>query len=424
MLIFFLLVMLALLVLNVPIYLGLFVGVILITLFVIQIDPMIMTAIMFNQVDKFVLLAVPLFLMAGYFLAYGGTAKALLDFLNSFMRHIPGGPAYVIIVGCVVFAAMSSSAIAAVAGFAPIMLPMMAEMGYDRKFSMGLLICSATLGPMIPPSLLLIMYGVIAEQSIRDLFTAAFLPGLMVAGLLFATVLFWSFRGSYTRQPAASWGERWRAIQKGWPVLIMPPVVMAPIYLGLVTPTEAGAVCAIYSFFLGAIVYRGLKLPQIWLSLTSSVRVCAMIFLIIMAAFLLNWTLVYVRLPFEIAEGIADMGLSAPFFLLVTISLYIIMGMFLDPMAILLVSVVLLMPTVHSLDIHPIAYGILVVKIVGLATITPPYGMLLFVASSILKEPFHIVVRGCLMFYPAMLISLFLIAYVPQISLWLPHFLH
>jgi len=416
--------MLCLLMLNVPIYLGLTVGALLITVFVMQIDPLITAAIMYNQVNAFILLSIPFFLLAGYFIAYGGAAKALLDILNSFMRHIPGGPAYVIIVGCVVFAAMSSSAMAAVAGFGPIMLPMMDEMGYDRKFSIGLLLCSSTLGPMIPPSLLLIMYGVIAEQSIRDLFTAAFLPGLMVAVLLAVTVFIWSLRGAYTRQPPAAWAERWRSIKTGWPVLIMPPIVLAPIYAGWVTPTEAGAVCAAYSFFLGVFVYRGLKLPQIWISLRTTVRICAMIFIIIIAAYLFNWTLTYLRLPFNIAEVISDMGLSAPVFLLVTIAIYILMGMFLDPWAILVVSVVILLPTVVELEIDRLVYGILVVKVVGLAAITPPYGTVLFVASGVLREPFHYVVKGCLMFYPAMAISLFLIAYVPILSTWLPDLLH
>jgi len=187
---------------------------------------------MFNKINLWPLLAVPLFLLAGYFVAYGGTAKAMLEILNSFMRHIPGGPAYVIIIGCVVFAAMSSLSMAAVAGFSPIMLPMMAEMGYDKRFSIGLLVVSSTLGPIIPPSIMLIMYGVIAEQSIRDLYFAAFIPGFMIALLLFITVFIWSRRGSYKSQPAASWGERWMHIKKGWLVLFMPPAILIPIYAG------------------------------------------------------------------------------------------------------------------------------------------------------------------------------------------------
>lgn len=206
--------------------------------------------------------------------------------------------------------------------------------------------------------------------------------------------------------------------------MIMPPIVLVPIYAGWDTPTEAGAVCAAYSFFLGVFVYRGLKLPQIWVSFRTTVRICTMIFLIIMSAYLLNWTLTYVRLPFEIAEGISDMGLSSPVFLIVTILLYIVMGMFLDPYAILVVSVVLLLPTVRTLGIDPLVYGILVVKVVGLAAITPPYGMLLFITVGILNEPLQTVVRGTLMFYPAMIASLFIIAYVPQLSLWLPNLLH
>jgi len=408
------------LVLGVPIYLGVFLGVILIALFEMGVDPMIVSSIMFNKVNMFVLLAVPFFLLAGYFIAYGGTAKALLAILNSFLRHIPGGPAYVIIVGCVIFAAMSSSSMAAVAGFAPIMLPMMAEMGYKRGFSIGLLLVSSTLGPLIPPSILLIMYGVIAEQSIRDLYLGAFIPGFAIAGLLFITVLILSLRGNYVKQPAASWGERLRAVRYGWWVMIMPPVVLVPIYAGWVTPTEAAAVCAFYSFFLGAVVYRGLRLPQFIISVKTTVRLCAMIFLIIMAAFLLNWTLTYLRIPFNISEDIAGLGLSAPAFLIVIILMYLVMGMILDPTAILLVGVIMLLPTVIELDIDPVVYGILVCQAVGVAGITPPYGVLLFTAVGILREPFHVVARGCMLFYPAMIIGMLMIAYIPKLTLVLP----
>jgi C4-dicarboxylate transporter DctM subunit len=411
--------MVAALILGVPIYLGIFLGVVLIALYEMNIDPIIITAIMFGKVNMFVLLAVPLFLMAGYFVAYGGTAKALLGLLNAFMQHIPGGPAYAVIVGCVIFAAMSSSSMAAVAGFSPIMIPMMIEMGYDKKFSIGLLVCGATLGQLIPPSILLIIYGVIAEESIRDLYLGAFMPGFAIAFLLFVTVLIMSKRGSYQTKPAASWSERLHALRYGWWVVIMPPVVLVPIYAGWVTPTEAAAVCAAYSFFLGVVIYRGLKIPQILESIRTVVRMCSMIFLIIMAAFLLNWTLVYMRVPFNIAEDIVGLGLSAPVFLLVIILMYLVMGMVLDALAIMLVGAIMLLPTIIELGINPIVFGILIVYAVGVACITPPYGILLFMTVGVLREPFHVVARGCFYFFPAMIIGLFLIAYVEPLTTFL-----
>ncbi|MFC2058606.1 TRAP transporter large permease [Chloroflexota bacterium] len=417
-------VLVGLLLFGVPIYLSIFTGVILIVVFVMGVDPMIMVVVPFAKVNQFVLLAVPFFLLAGQLIAIGGSGKPLVTFLSSLMGHIPGGPAYVIIVACTIFAAMSSTSIAAIAAFGPVVIPMMLQMGYDKKFSIGLLIVASTLGPLIPPSIPLILYGVIAEQSVRVLYTAAFIPGLLLAFLLAVTVFFWARRGHYVRPPRASWAERWQEFKKAWPVLLMPVVVLIPIYAGWVTPTEASAVCAVYALLLGTVVYRQLKWLQIWQALRQTVVACAMIYFILMAAFLLNLVLTYIRVPFELSEALTNAGFSAGIFMLMVIIAYLIMGMILDQSAILLVSVPILLAAVLDQGISPIVYGVFAVVAIEIAAVTPPYGITLFATCGILRERFELVAKSCLLFYPADIVGFFLIAYVPQITLFLPRLLN
>jgi len=384
------------------------------------VDPIAIIAIMFSKVNVISLVAVPLFVLCGELLHRGGSAKPLIEFFNKFMGHIPGGPAYAVILACAVMASMSSIALAAVAAFAPIVIPMMSEMGYSRRFSIGLLVTASTLGPLIPPSIPLILYGYITETSVKDLYSAAFLPGALMAGLLAIAVFIHTKRGHFVPPPPASWKERWQAVKKAWPVLLMPVAVLAPIYLGWDTPTEAAAVAAVYSLVLGFVVYRELTLRKLWEACSRTVHVVSAIMVIMMAAFLLNTALTYMRVPFTLGDAITNAGFNVATFILVLIVLYLLMGAFLDPSAILLIVTPILLPTIQELGISPVLYGILVVMSIEIASVTPPYGITLFVASSVLGEKFHFIARACVMFYPVLIIGQLLVAYIPQISLFLP----
>ncbi|MFC2058901.1 TRAP transporter large permease subunit [Chloroflexota bacterium] len=214
--------------------------------------------------------------------------------------------------------------------------------------------------------------------------------------------------------------ERWDALKKGWPVMLMPVVILVPLYAGVVTATETSAIAAAYSLLLGLVVYRELTWGKILHSFRWTVQICGMIFFIIIAATLLNKALVAIRVPFELSEGLSSAGLSAGIFMLVIIIAYLLMGMFLDPTAILLISVPILLESVTGLGISPVVYGIVVTVAVQVACMTPPYGIDLFAAVGILKEPFHIVARGTFLFYPAMMGGLIILAYVPDITFFLP----
>jgi len=412
--------MLGLLLLGVPVYLGLFAGAILLTTFALDTNPIQLVIWSFSRIDGYLLLPVPFFLLSGQLMTYGGSARPLLKVLMSFMGHIPGGPAYVIIAACVIFAALSTGAMPAIAGFGPVVIPLMTKMGYDKRFAIGLLVASAALGGLIPPSVPLILYGYIAGESVRTLYSAAFIPGFFLAFLLCVTVFFWSRRGYYTRPPSATWGERWEALKKGWPVMLMPVVILVPLYAGVVTATETSAIAAAYALLLGLVVYRELTWGKILHSFRWTVQICAMIFFIIVAADLLNKALVTLRVPFELSEALSSAGFSAGIFMLIIIIAYLLMGMFLDPTAILLISVPILLESVVGMGISPVVYGIVVTVAVQVACMTPPYGIDLFAAVGILKEPFHIVARGTFLFYPAMMGGLLILAYVPDITFALP----
>ena len=212
-----------------------------------DIDPQVIAAMTFNRVNSITLLAIPLFLLCGEALGRGGAARPIVRFLNSIMGHVPGGPAYVIIVACMIFASMASGGLPFIAGFAPVMMPMLLEMGYDKRFAIGLMVASAGLGVLIPPSIPLIVYGFVTETSVKDLYTAAFIPGVVLASLLALTVFIHTKRGHYKAPPPASWAERWAAFKEAWPALLMPPFILVPIYNGVCTATEAASIAVVYS---------------------------------------------------------------------------------------------------------------------------------------------------------------------------------
>jgi len=382
-------------------------------------DPLMLPAVMHARIDIISLTAVPLFIFAGEILYRGGAVRPLIDFLNRFLGHIPGGPAYVVIVASAVFATMSSSSLAAVAGFGPILIPMMTKMGYSRRFAIGLLVASATLGPTIPPSVPLIFYGYVTQTSVKDLYTAAFVPGALLVALLALTVFIHTRRGHYQPPPRATREERWQAVKAAWPVLLMPVIVIAPIYIGLDTPTEAAGVAAVYSLFLATIVYKGLTRKDLWETCTRTGRVMATIFVIVMVAYLLNLTLLYMRIPFDIMEGLTGAGLGRNAFMGVLVVVYFIMGAILDPSSIMVVTPPILMPTIVSYGISPVLYGIVIALSLEIASITPPYGITLFAATRILDEDFGSVARACFMFYPALIVGQLLVVFIPQISLFL-----
>jgi C4-dicarboxylate transporter DctM subunit len=407
-------------VLGVPLFLACLAAVSFAVFVVMDVDATFMMQNMFLSSKSFVLIAVPLFILSGQILAASGAVQPLIRLFNAFLGRIPGGPAYALILGCMLFGAMSSSALAAVAGFGPVMIPLLVQLGYSRMFAVGLLLCASTLAQLIPPSIQLIFYGYIAQESIVDLWTAGIVPGIIVAIFLGVTVLVHTRRGHYETMPTVGWGERWQAAKESWPVLLMVPVVLAPIYAGIATPTEVSAIAVAYSLFLGFVWYRGLTKRAFWDACLMTARMTGIIFVIILVFLLLNVVLTHERIPFQLGEMMTDLGGGWMVFMLVATVAFLLMGSILDPSAMMFVAVPILLPTLAVLGISKVSFGVFTTFATNLAIITPPYGLLLFAAMPLLNLPFTFVARACLMFYPALILGMLLVAYFPQLSTWLP----
>jgi C4-dicarboxylate transporter DctM subunit len=354
-------------------------------------------------------------------MARSGALTPLARLFTAFMGHIPGGPAYAVIIACIVFAAMSSTGMAGVAGFGPVIVPLMTGMGYSLSFTVGLLICASSLAGLIPPAIFPIYYGYISDTSVITLWTAGIVPGLMVAFFLAIIVFIQTRRGHYERLPAASWRERWEALKGAAPLLLMPAAVLGPLYGGYATPTEVASIAVIYSLLLGIFFYRRMTLGLFREACQSTVSIVAKIFIIIMAALLLNYAFVYVRLPYDMADWLSGLGLHWTALMAIIAVAFLLMGAFLDPVAIVMVAVPLLLPTLLVVGIDKVPFGVFTAVSVELAIITPPYGLALFAATGILNLPFSFVARSCLMFYPAVILGMILIAYIPELGTWLPN---
>jgi len=415
---------------GIPVYIAILACAFIILVVGLGQDPIVPFVQMYGRLMSITLLPIPLFVFLGQILAYGGAGKPLINLMNAFMGHIPGGPAYALILANVVIAAMCASNVAAVAAFGPLIVPLMIGLGYSESFAVGLLICSSTLAPLIPPNIMAILYSYVASPlttesvQVTTLWGACIIPGILLTFLLCVMVYIHARRGHFQRLPQANWAERWVALKEGWPVALTPVVVLGPLYADWATPTEVSAIGVLYVIFISLFFYRGLNLKTFWESSSTTLIILGAIFLIVGAATLLNTAFTLSQLPQDVTDWVSDMGLTWWSFMAVMIIIYIIMGAFLDSTAILLVSVPMLMATIAELNIDVIMFGVFTMLAVNLACITPPYGMIIFVSQSILGKPYAFIVRSLLLFLPVMILGMVLIAFIPGLSTWLPNYMN
>jgi C4-dicarboxylate transporter DctM subunit len=391
------------------------------TLFYAGIPLSTIGAMLFDSVDVFVLLAVPLFVFAGNLMLYGKSSKYLIELFDSFIRQVPGGMAIVTVVACAFFAAISGSGTATVAAIGGVMLPIMVEKGYGEGLRTGVLAVSGTLGNLIPPSIFFVVYGLISETSIGELFMAGFLPGILCAALIGVIAAFISKRGGYTSQPAASWKERKDAIVKAIPAILMPLIVLGGIYGGVFTPTEAAAVSCIYGAFIGFFVYRGLSLANLMTAARGTVQVTCMLLLIAATAILLSKALIVAQFPQTLTNFVIEAKLGPMLYLGLFNILLIILGCFIEGTPMVFVCTPLLLPPALALGISPIHFGVLFCMDVLIGQITPPVGIVLYFTSGLATVPVQRVIRGALPFIGAMVVALCLVTFLPSIALFLPN---
>ncbi|WP_409366607.1 TRAP transporter large permease [Lysinibacillus sp. 38-6] len=374
----------------------------------------------FTALDSFPMMAIPGFVLAGVLMARGGISKYLIEALRAWIGHLPGGLAVVTIVACAIFAAISGSSPATAAAIGSIMIPAMISAGYQKRYSMGLVAAGGTLGILIPPSVPLIIYGITSEQSIGELFMAGVIPGLALTGILIVAAIFYAKRNGFKGDEPASWRERGRKSLKAIWGGFLPFLILGTIYSGVVTPTESAVIAVFYGLIVSLFIYREMKLKDFREVLVESINITAMIFLIIGAASLFGLYLTNAQVPQQVGAWIAESDMNKWIFMIIVNILFFIMGMFLEAVSIILITLPILLPILVHFDINLIHFAIIMTINMELGMITPPVGLNLFVVSGIAKEKLGEVVKGVIPFIILMIVFLAIVVILPQLSLWLP----
>jgi C4-dicarboxylate transporter, DctM subunit len=373
---------------------------------------------------SFLLLAIPLFILAAEFMNSGAIMDRLLRFCNALVGRFRGGMAHVNVVQSVIFTAMSGSALADAASSGKIMQTMMTRDGrYPPAFAAALTAASAVLGPVIPPSIPLVIFALISDTSIGYLLLAGIIPGMMIGVAQMALIALVAKRRNFPVEPPVPLRELPRLTLETFPALLMPVILLWCLYSGATTPTEAAAAAALYSLLVSAFLYRTMGLRDTYNALLSSARVTASIGMLIAGAMVFNYVITVENIPKALAASLKAAELSPFMFLLFANVLLLILGCVLEGTTILLIFVPVLMPTALALGIDPVHFGVVVVVNVMIGLCSPPYGLLLLMMVKITGVPLRAIVREMAPFHVAMITTLLLITYVPWFTLVVPRLL-
>jgi len=378
---------------------------------------------LFTGIEKFEIMAIPFFILAGNFLTHGGVAKRMINFATSMVGHLHGGLGLAGVLACALFAAVSGSSPACVVAIGSILLPAMVKAGYPSKFGAGIITTSGALGILIPPSICMVMYSVATNTSVGALFMAGVVPGLVLAAILFGVTWYRARKFNYPRQPRASWGERWRAFRASVWGLLLIVVVMGGIYTGIFTPTEAAAMSAAYAFICAVFIYRDMSLKDVPKVLLNSANMSAMLLYIITNAVLFSFIMTNENIPQALAEWMLGHGLGPITFLLAVNVILLVAGNFMEPSSIVLIFAPILFPVAVKLGIDPVHFGILMTVNMEVGMCHPPVGLNLYVASGITKMGITELTVAVWPWLLAMLGFLVVVTYLPGLSLWFPRYL-
>jgi len=375
---------------------------------------------MIDQLNSTTLMALPLFVMAAAFMRRGGVAQALVDVSIAWLGGIKGSLGLVAVVSCALFAAISGSSVATALAMGTILLPAMLERGYPRSFALGVLGASGTIGVVIPPSLALILYGIVTEQSVPRLFLAGILPGLLQAGAFFLWVLYYARRKNFPAEPAMALAQRLRVTWRALPALAVPVVVLGGIYGGFMTVTESAAMAAVTALVVSLVVYRGFHWTRILEVIAEALASAAVIMLIIATALVFGHWMTGSGAPAQLVQFAVKQGFSTWQFLLVMNILLLVIGCFLEVVGTLLLVMPILTPVLLPLGVDPVHFGIIFTHNMEVGLVHPPVGLNLYVLSTISDAPIGEVIRGIFPFLILLLLVLALITYWPALTLWLP----
>ncbi len=373
--------------------------------------------------DSYLLLSAPLFILAGNVAARGGVARVIIDFATALVGRFRGGLAYVNVVDSMVFGGISGSAVADVSALGSFLIPQMERKGYDRDFATALTISTAVVAPIIPPSIIAVIFAWMADESVAAMFAAGIVPGLLIGLGMAVPVFVIARKRNYPKEKPPTLPEFGRSFVRAMPALIIPVIIMGGIMFGVFTPTEAAAVAVVYALIVPPIFYREPALREIPKIFADSARLSGVIGMIIGFVGAFGWVLSYSKFPFVVAAAIVAIHPAWWMFIILVIILYLILGTFLTPSEIILVTVPVLLPVAQEIGIHPIHFGMVCVIASAIGHITPPVGLCLFVGMAISGLPMEKLVKPLLPFLAAIVATLLIIAFLPGIILFLPRLL-
>lgn len=406
---------------GVPFFVSLLVPVIsALALYMPHIDLSIVFHQIFNGISAFALLAVPFFIFAAEIIVRGSMARRLVDFVQCLVGHLPGGLAMTTVVSCAFFGALSGSTQATVAAIGGVMYPAMLKAGYQKRFTLGLIVNSSDIALLIPPSISMIIFGVVTGTSVGALFIGGFGPGVVLAIAFVLYAYRKSRRFNIPRTPRASLPQVWKVfLNTAWGIGV-PVIIIGGIYSGVFTPTEAAGVSVVYAIFVETLIYRSMGIGDVYRIAVRSATVTGVIFIVLAGASALTWLLVVSGVPQAISEAVTTYVPSRILFLALMNLILFIACMLIDPISVILIFVPIFFPSAQAMGINPIHLGILAVANVAIGSATPPFGIDLFTACSVFKVRYSEVAPGSLPFIGIAVIALMIITYVPDITLFLP----
>ncbi len=387
------------------------------------IDTMMVMQKMFNSLDNFILLAIPMFMLAGILMNTGGVTDRIFYFCKSLVGHLPGGLAFVNVLASFIFSGMSGSALADVGGLGQIEMKAMEDEGYDDIITLGVTAASSTMGPIVPPSIPMVLYGSAASVSVGALFAAGFIPGLIIAMVLCIIIAIVAKRKGFPIHERASLKEIFRRYKSGFWALLMPIVIMSGIWCGYFTPTEAACVSIVYVLIIQIFVYKGLKFKQIPGAISEMVVGIVPALAIVSSVALFGWVLQFEHLGTIILKGILSISENRNVVLLLINIILLMMGCFLDSTAVILMFIPMFLPLVKIVGINEIHLGVIVVLNLMIGLMTPPVGQSLYMMASVTGKSFGHVVKNTWSWLIPLFISLIIITYSPNLVLWFPRLL-
>ena len=378
---------------------------------------------LFTGIEKFEIMAIPFFILAGNFLTHGGVARRMIRFATSMVGHWHGGLGLAGVMACALFAAVSGSSPACVVAIGSVILPAMVKQGFPKEFGAGVVTTSGALGILIPPSIAMVMYSVSTNTSVGTLFIAGIIPGLALATALGLTTWWIARKNNYPRLVKSTMKERFVAFKESAWGLMLVVVVIGGIYSGIFTPTEAAAMSAVYAFIIAVFVYKDLRLSQIPKVLLDSASMSAMLLYIITNAVLFSFLMTSEGVPQAMADWMIAQGFGPMVFLLVVNILLLLAGNVMEPSSIILIMAPILFPVAMKLGVDPIHFGILITVNMEIGMCHPPVGLNLYVASGITKMGITELTVAVWPWLKTMLVFLIIVTYWPPLTLWLPHLL-